>query len=79
MPLLLSDGGTPPPWAFSSSSSRPKQFCCEICQRRYSNKNSLQNHMGIHRGRTNCDICRTVFSSKSNLNLHMKNFHGRLG
>jgi len=57
-----------------------KQFSCEICEKSYSNKNSLHNHMGIHKGVTKCQLCSIVFSSKSNLNFHMKNVHGgRLG
>ncbi|XP_023327404.1 protein tramtrack, beta isoform isoform X3 [Eurytemora carolleeae] len=56
--------------------STSKKFPCEICNKKYSNKNSLLNHMGIHRGVTHCDVCNTVFSSKSNLNFHMKNVHG---
>jgi transcription elongation factor Elf1 len=71
----FSDGGAEA--AAAAWGGRPKQFSCEMCGKRYSNKNSLHNHMGIHRGVTNCHLCHTVFSSKSNLNFHMKNVHGR--
>jgi len=51
------------------------QFSCDICLKSFSNKKSLQNHLGIHKGKTTCQICNTVFSTTSNLNFHMRKIH----
>ena len=51
------------------------QFSCDICFKSFSNKKSLQNHAGIHKGKTTCTVCNTVFSTTSNLNFHMRKTH----
>jgi hypothetical protein len=55
-----------------------KQFSCDICFKTFSNKKSLQNHAGIHKGKTTCTVCNTVFSTTSNLNFHMRKIHNTL-
>jgi len=51
------------------------KFSCDICLKSFSNKKSLQNHAGIHKGKTTCTVCNTVFSTTSNLNFHMRKIH----
>ena len=66
---LLSGNTWSSPWQ-----NKP-QFSCDICLKSFSNKKSLQNHLGIHKGKTTCQICNTVFSTTSNLNFHMRKIH----
>ena len=53
-------------------------FSCDFCPKTFSNKKSLQNHRGIHKGRTTCSVCQNIFSSVSNLNTHMRSAHGEI-
>ena len=64
---------------WSSPWQNKLQFSCDICFKSFSNKKSLQNHLGIHKGKTTCQICNTVFSTTSNLNFHMRKIHNLSG
>ena len=73
--LKLSDADLPSNVWGSGGWHSKLQFACEICFKSFSNKKSLQNHAGIHKGKTTCTVCNTVFSTTSNLNFHMRKIH----
>ena len=47
-------------------------FKCQICDKRYSRKKSLNQHMNIHDESKafKCDVCMKLFTCKSNLIRH---------
>ena len=56
-----------------------KQFECQKCENRYSNKGSLRDHrVYFHEGKKrkrqtveyNCEICEQTFASKSHILIH---------
>ena len=53
-------------------------FKCQICDKRYSSKESLSQHMIIHDESKafKCDVCLKVFSNKSKLNIHYRTHTG---
>ena len=55
-----------------------KKFNCQVCDRSYSNKRSLNQHMKIHDESKafKCDICMKIFPSKSKLELHCRTHTG---
>jgi len=52
-------------------------FSCHICEKSYSNKKSLQNHMTTHKGMTYCSICDKTLSSPTYLRAHMAQLHNQ--
>jgi len=50
-----------------------KIFQCEICNKNYSNKNNLKNHLSIHTGNKphKCNICQKSFRLKRTLTEHI--------
>ena len=73
--LLVSDFGIRQNYSWKKGHSEKKNIPCEICFKTFSSKDSLRNHLGIHKGRTTCTICQKVFATISSLNLHIKNSH----
>ena len=73
--LLVSDFGINQNFSWKTGRSEKKNIPCEICFKTFSSKDSLRNHLGIHKGRTTCTICQKVFATISSLNLHIKNSH----
>jgi len=55
--------------------NQPEAFNCHICEKSYSNKKSLQNHMTTHKGMTYCSICDKTLSSPTYLRAHMAQMH----
>ena len=55
-----------------------KFFKCQICDKRYSRKESLSQHMIIHDESKafKCDVCLKVFSYKSKLQMHYRTHTG---
>lgn len=55
---------------------RIKNLSCDICSRKFSSKQSLQDHKLIHSNERSfvCDICNSAFKQKSALRIH-KLFH----
>lgn len=54
-----------------------KPFKCDVCQKRFTLKQQLQNHIRTHTGERpfQCSICLRRFNCKSNLSVHIKNIH----
>jgi len=52
------------------SVERPYVF--DVCNKAYSDKNSLINHKYIHSGECHytCDVCNKTFSQQSSFNIH---------
>jgi hypothetical protein len=48
-------------------------FECDVCGKQFTNRKSMVNHMGLHRGLTRCRLCRKTFATKSSLNSHLRN------
>ncbi|XP_055622233.1 zinc finger protein 845-like [Toxorhynchites rutilus septentrionalis] len=57
----------------------PKVWSCEVCQKKYSSKNLLDDHMNMHSGRRpfKCDMCPKDFASKYTLAAHLKTHQER--
>ena len=55
-----------------------KFFKCQICEKKFSNKGNLNQHMNIHNKSKSfkCDVCFKVFNQKSNLAQHYKTHTG---
>ena len=53
-----------------------KPYVCSTCDKRFSQKTTLQNHQATHKGerKFKCDICpdERYFKTKSQLSIHMK-------
>ena len=49
-----------------------QQFRCNVCQRAFSQKGHLENHMHTHTGDRpfKCEICSASFDLNSTLKLH---------
>ena len=73
----FSDFGIHQNLSWKTGRSEKKNVPCDICFKTFSSKDSLRNHLGIHKGRTTCSICQKVFATISSLNLHIKNSHVR--
>ena len=56
-----------------------KQFSCNICNKRFSQKRNLATHIKIHDEMytqdLKCEICGKMFASKTIKNTHMKSAH----
>ncbi|XP_053684900.1 zinc finger protein 436-like [Sabethes cyaneus] len=52
----------------------PKVWACEVCQKKYTSKNLLDEHMNMHSGKRpfKCPHCPKDFASKYTLAAHMK-------
>jgi len=74
---MAQDFGIHQNFSWKQGRSEKKTVPCEICFKTFSSKDSLRNHLGIHKGRTTCTICQKVFATISSLNLHVKNSHLR--
>jgi len=74
---MAQDFGIQQNFSWKQGRSEKKTVPCEICFKTFSSKDSLRNHLGIHKGRTTCNICQKVFATISSLNLHVKNSHLR--
>jgi len=74
---MAQDFGIQHNFSWKQGRSEKKTVPCEICFKTFSSKDSLRNHLGIHKGRTTCNICQKVFATISSLNLHVKNSHLR--
>eukprot|EP00092_Neocalanus_flemingeri_P002190 GFUD01002330.1.p1 GENE.GFUD01002330.1~~GFUD01002330.1.p1 ORF type:complete len:331 (-),score=83.47 GFUD01002330.1:381-1373(-) len=57
------------------SSMSEESYLCPVCNKMYSSKAALKNHLQSHEGKTSCTFCGRTFSSMSNLNKHIKNHH----
>ena len=55
-----------------------KLFKCQICDKRYLSKGSLNQHMNSHNESNafKCDVCLKVFSYKSKLKIHYRTHTG---
>ena len=55
-----------------------KSFECQVCNRKYSSKQSLNQHMRIHDDSKShkCDVCLKVFHNKSQLKMHYRTHTG---
>ena len=55
-----------------------KLFKCQICDKSYSNKHSLNQHMNIHDELKafKCDVCMKIFDRKSRLIQHFRTHTG---
>lgn len=55
-----------------------KRFSCVTCNKRFTQKCTLDTHMSIHRGEKpfTCTVCNKAFRSKPNLSAHMSNHTG---
>jgi len=53
----------------------PDVFSCTMCDKKYTKKKSLQNHMTSHKGMTYCPICDKNLSSPTYLRSHMVQVH----
>ena len=51
-----------------------KDFQCEVCEKKFSHKHSLQTHMLTHTKvkAHECDICKKKFSQKGSLVQHFR-------
>ena len=48
-----------------------KMFKCQICDKRYSSKESLSQHMIHDKSKAfKCDVCLKVFSNQKDFNKH---------
>ncbi|KAF0312962.1 Zinc finger protein 256 [Amphibalanus amphitrite] len=48
---------------------------CSVCWRAYTNPQSLQKHLPVHRGHTTCRVCGRVFDRVARLNAHVRAAH----
>jgi len=67
--------GSPQKFCWKTGWNEKKNVTCDICFKKFSSKDSLRNHLGIHKGLTTCSLCQKVFATISSLNLHIKNSH----
>ncbi|PNF28674.1 hypothetical protein B7P43_G08235 [Cryptotermes secundus] len=54
--------------------SREKLFCCDICEKSFSQQSHLKTHQHIHSGEKPfiCDVCNKSFSNlKRHQHLHV--------
>ncbi|XP_018916152.2 uncharacterized protein [Bemisia tabaci] len=48
---------------------------CEVCNKRFSRRDSLYKHRKMHTGSTQCSICRVNLSRKAHLKRHLLRVH----
>ncbi|GFU21341.1 hypothetical protein NPIL_341931 [Nephila pilipes] len=62
-----------------SKHAREKVFQCEVCQRFFSRKETLNKHMRTHTGEKpfQCQVCQRTFSRKQLVNRHMLTHSGK--
>jgi hypothetical protein len=51
-----------------------KRFSCDVCKKRFTNRNHLDTHTRVHTGeRTfSCEICKKQFTRRSGLKTHIR-------
>ena len=51
-----------------------KKFCCDHCDKRFSNKNYLNSHLKREMGLLSCQcsVCEKIFKAKDELKIHMR-------
>ncbi|KAF0302903.1 Gastrula zinc finger protein XlCGF26.1 [Amphibalanus amphitrite] len=55
----------------SSTTTDVERRTCQLCHKVFRHRESLCNHMEMHRGVTTCQRCGKVLSTKKNLRLHL--------
>jgi uncharacterized Zn-finger protein len=50
------------------------QYCCNLCNKRFTEQRKLKRHQGIHSGerQSHCDVCNKSFSNQSHLKAHLR-------
>ena len=54
--------------------TKEKPYECGICEKKFSQKSSLNNHIRIHTGDRpfGCDVCGKRFTDRSTSNKHLR-------
>ena len=58
------------------SEGEPRREECHVCGKTYSHRESLAQHLEMHRGRTVCSVCGETLSTRKSLKAHMNRVHG---
>ncbi|GFU36154.1 zinc finger protein [Nephila pilipes] len=59
-----------------SNSDIKASFSCKICNKQFSDSESLANHNSLHDKPYTCTDCQATFASKGNLSVHMRKHTG---
>jgi hypothetical protein len=53
---------------------RERHSSCDVCKKRFTNRNDLDNHTEVHNGRRqfSCEVCKKTFSQRFRLILHRR-------
>lgn len=64
----------------STHDTPKKRFTCDICDRWFSMRFHLKNHMATHEGQKNfeCTSCSKRYTNQGNLDRHVRVFHNKL-
>jgi uncharacterized Zn-finger protein len=55
---------------------KEKLLSCQVCFKKYKNRQTLKRHMQTHISNRKCELCEKAFTRLESLRKHQKNIHG---